>query len=649
MVTSSAFVTQLYNNIDGREPTSAERDTLAARIDTGAATSSQVAAERIDGVSGQHAQDLVRLYVAAFDRYPDLPGLRVQELAVARGFAASQSAETVYRNLATSFVGTAEFAAKYPASTDAATYVRQLYTNVLDRAPEPAGLAAQVAAFQAMTGTIQQKQAEFLYRFASSAEFVDSRGPEVRAAVAYLAVDAATPIIDVVQQVAAVPQATIVDLLNDGVNGNGVAPINTQGVTLHWLTTQADTVAGATGNVQVNGVISAVGGTFGSGDVIQGGPGNDVLSLTVLSPSDLSNGATLSGIETIAFRSYAAVTQDASLLPGVDTYRVDRNLAPVTLTNLAAGTTLALSGDGLTTATGSIAAGYVAGATTATLDVLGSVRSEGTVTFTGAGLTTVVVNSTGAANLIGEIAVPTATGSIVFNTNANLSVSGPVGSGSNAATIVANGSGHLNLVSALADGVHNFNGSAATGDIDVRLGNGGVNYAGGAGVDTVIGGGGADVIAGGGNQDRLTGGGGADAFLFAPGSSGFVDAAAAAYDEITDFTAGVDRIDFGSTALSVVQRAGAVAGHAQINAAGLATFAAADTTLQARLVAVEAAINDGGTAAAGQAAIFASGGDTWVFISDGVDGLATGNDVLVRLVGGTFSTATVTGGDLVLG
>jgi serralysin len=63
---------------------------------------------------------------------------------------------------------------------------------------------------------------------------------------------------------------------------------------------------------------------------------------------------------------------------------------------------------------------------------------------------------------------------------------------------------------------------------------------GGGGNDALIGGTGSDRLIGGSGFDTLTGGGGSDTFVFALGDS---SAAAGQHDRITDFAAGVDRID----------------------------------------------------------------------------------------------------------
>ena len=68
----------------------------------------------------------------------------------------------------------------------------------------------------------------------------------------------------------------------------------------------------------------------------------------------------------------------------------------------------------------------------------------------------------------------------------------------------------------------------------------GCTLTGGGGNDTLIGGSGNDRLIGGIGVDTLTGGGGADTFVFVFGDS---SAASGQHDLITDFTAGIDRID----------------------------------------------------------------------------------------------------------
>lgn len=85
----------------------------------------------IDGVAGQ----MYRLYQAAFARTPDMAGLGYW-ISAGDGGASLAS-------VAQGFIDSAEFAAAYGPLGNAA-FVERLYRNILDRAPDPAGLAFHV-------------------------------------------------------------------------------------------------------------------------------------------------------------------------------------------------------------------------------------------------------------------------------------------------------------------------------------------------------------------------------------------------------------------------------------------------------------------------------------------------------------------------
>lgn len=76
-----------------------------------------------------------RLYKAAFDRSPDLPGLGYQMKALDSGLSLTE--------VAANFIASPEFKQKYSTPNNA-EFVTLLYNNVLDRAPEASGLAYHV-------------------------------------------------------------------------------------------------------------------------------------------------------------------------------------------------------------------------------------------------------------------------------------------------------------------------------------------------------------------------------------------------------------------------------------------------------------------------------------------------------------------------
>jgi len=231
------------------------------------------------------------------------------------------------------------------------------------------------------------------------------------------------------------------------------------------------------------------------------------------------------------------------------------------------------------------------------------------------------------------------------------------------------------VVEAATTGLKTVDGSASTGNLyinaDAFAGTSGVVVKGGAGADKVIGtdlgdnidgGAGADLIDGGSGADTMTGGAGADTFFFASeaGASAELPAAPSStvFDTITDYEKGKDLIAAhdenagtgeANVTLAVVTNATASQAVAALSAQGIATFHSADDTLAEMITAVEAGINAGGAAAAGQFAVFENGGSTYVFISDGTDNVDA-NDNLIKLTGitGVTSVTVTANGDIVL-
>ena len=202
------------------------------------------------------------------------------------------------------------------------------------------------------------------------------------------------------------------------------------------------------------------------------------------------------------------------------------------------------------------------------------------------------------------------------------------------------------------------------------------NITGGTGVDTIVSIDGDDTINGGAGNDGITAAGGADTVTLGAGTDVYTFAAAgttgtggttaaalaASHDVITDFKGSAtdaDTIDGGAAIVLSLGGAGAAtvatATVAAVNTAGLVTgwaTTSASGTLAEKIAVVEATINANGTlgdatAAINQSLLFVDSGKTYLFVSDGVDGLATGDDMLIELNGITASAGvTLSGGDI---
>lgn len=458
MATNAQFVTQLYQNILGRDPTTFELNSQVGRIEVGGVSQTQIATELLTGTQGLSAQAIIRTYVAAFGRYPDIAGLKVQENAVNAG-------GLTLTGLAGNFVGSAEFAAKFPSGTDATTYITALYTNVLGRAPDAAGLAVQVAAYNALPGTVAQKQAQFLLNFAQSAEFQATRNGEVQGVLAYIAVDNAVPTTAQAQALSQVPLATYIPLLNDGTSGNGIpAGVIINGVTLA-LTNGADIIgpSQATATLKTtaqNDLILADNTTLTAGDTINGGDGTDTLRFTALGADVvLTTLATLSSVENIEVAAGTAtklLTIDVSKATGIATI-TNKAASDLQVDNGTSAVNLVLDGTtGNTKWTSSAAAQttniLVNSGTATKVDLLTGTTVN--LTGTGAGtITTLTSDKATTLNIGGtaSVTVGTLTANTVATINVTNSGATTISASDTAATVTVNGATATGAITFVAE------------------------------------------------------------------------------------------------------------------------------------------------------------------------------------------------------
>ncbi len=466
---------------------------------------------------------------------------------------------------------------------------------------------------------------------------------------------------------------------------NGFDVINTGIATTLTGSAHGDTLTGGSGNDTLTGgagndsVIGHAGNdvlTGGAGaDTLEGGEGSDIyVTLTAAdmagdvfndtgaSGTDelryastlsgtLSVSDTLSGIDTIVLGTGTAVTAVTTATTAINVNASARSTDIGIVGNAAAnsltggngndtltgnagndalvgnaGDDVLIGGTGIDAQEGgegsdryviALATDYAAG------EVIADTGSTGTdeLRFTAATASTLTLAAslTGIENVVigtGTAASAITTGTLAINVNAAALSTGISITGNNGANFLTGGSG--------ADGL--------TGN---------------SGNDTLNGGLGSDTLNGGVGADSLTGGAGSDTFIVAAGDTG----QASGFDFFVNVAKGAvgvgDVLDY-SVDLRIGGSAGpATSTQASIHAStGVATFAASSgTTLTDALADVAS-----GMAAAGELALFrvSNTGNYYLFISDGVAGVAA-NDVVIQLVGVTsISSIDVTSGNLTI-
>ncbi|MDI1260161.1 calcium-binding protein, partial [Aquabacterium sp.] len=280
------------------------------------------------------------------------------------------------------------------------------------------------------------------------------------------------------------------------------------------LTTGVDNLVGTAGNdtfigaetTYTDSLTPVLSGTFSVLDNVNGGAGTDTLNLAIQGGGGTYTtgaiaGATISGVEVLNIRAIQAeaadiITLNASTISGLTNVNADRATSTVTVTNLASGAQAGMIGNA-SVVNGALNAGWVAAATTATLNVSGG-TTAGNVVLTGTGVTSTVINSTGSvANTIGTLAAPATstslkivadagltTGAITAAAATSITVSGTASSGT-ATTAAGEATSAVRIGTAPAT-VTTIDASGLTaGGVAVTLTTGVTSFKGGLGNDAV--------------------------------------------------------------------------------------------------------------------------------------------------------------------
>lgn len=248
------------------------------------------------------------------------------------------------------------------------------------------------------------------------------------------------------------------------------------------LTTGTDNFIGSAGNdtytastvYDSNEAVTAT-STYTVADQLSGGAGTDTMNLVI---SGAQNAAvvipsgSITGVETLNVRNTVAQSAelDASTIAGLTTFAADRSVGATAVVHLASGASAGMIGDG-TVANGAFAAGYVAAATAGILNISGG-TTAGAVTLSGPGLTSQTVNSTGATNIIGALALAATDTSLTVNATTNLTTDAVSNTTAAAlTTVTVTGAGAVSFGStALESKVTKIDASANTGGLTVALG-----------------------------------------------------------------------------------------------------------------------------------------------------------------------------------
>lgn len=281
------------------------------------------------------------------------------------------------------------------------------------------------------------------------------------------------------------------DLADDGaLTANNAAGINLftsygskAASTIQNLTTAVDTLTGQTTDDTFTGVLSAAGATLNVGDTVNGGDGNDTLSVTITDGTAFPT-VTLNSVENILVRNVHAAGVTVSLLgqTSVTGFETKASLNTVTVSNARLATTYKVT-DSIATTTAGITADFNGADLIGTNDV-----AKFSVSNVGSKIGTTVNNSAIAATVTGALAAPLTNieGISVATAGTNyFSIAGVT----DTKTLTVTGAGNNTITIGALNTTTTIDLSGATGANVLELGTTlttGDKIVGGTGADTIV-------------------------------------------------------------------------------------------------------------------------------------------------------------------
>ncbi|MBO6758466.1 MAG: DUF4214 domain-containing protein [Roseibium sp.] len=475
-MTTSATVTQFYNNVLQRDPTASELSSWVALIDSGALTSAQALDAIVNSSEAQtYAWQVVRFYQAAFGRVPDTTGVN--------GWVDQLVAGTLTTtDLAVGFVLSAEWTARYGGTTVNEPVLQGLYQNVLGRQ----GSAAEIQAWIDTGLSLDQ----ILIGFANSAEFQNNSNAAV------------TNLLTTAGNTATANIATVFD---------GTTPLDTtvSGDTF-TLTTGTDNFTGGTGADTFDSAVIAGNMTFGASDNLDGGSGTDTLNVTTnagtTQPAGLNSievvNATATGASGISFLGTSGVTNinsigSTALFTGSN---IGSSSTALGITNSSAGATFSFANTALSGSsdTAGITLNNVTGGTVTISPTSGTNGFE-TIGITSSGSANTITLNDGTSTSLTTLNVSGDQGLTLTTTPTTITTvnaSGMTAGGLTHTTTNAGTSG-ITVTGSAGNDALTLGANTGNDTVDAGAGNDTVTYTGNlTNADTVNGGDGTDTLVG---------------------------------------------------------------------------------------------------------------------------------------------------------
>ncbi|MGN6696000.1 MAG: DUF4214 domain-containing protein, partial [Aquihabitans sp.] len=176
----SVAVTELFTWMTGKAPTAAEKTAWLNQLNGGKTPADLVVALRGATDATTNVDPTVRLYSAYLTRVPDAGGLNYW-------LNKRRSGQTLSK-MSSSFAASKEFIRRYGTMTNR-QFVENIYTNVLQRAGDPAGINYWTAKLDAKKAS----RGQVMINFSESNEYKNKQVNNTNAAVIYIHVLGKTP------------------------------------------------------------------------------------------------------------------------------------------------------------------------------------------------------------------------------------------------------------------------------------------------------------------------------------------------------------------------------------------------------------------------------------------------------------------------